>query len=92
MSARVDRNLVEQLLQDESLSYREIARQAQCSDWSVRSIAQQLDADDQRSIDHLQRDPLTLIEWGIVAAFALLFFGGYWWILGWLPPSPGEAM
>jgi len=41
----VDRNLVEQLLQDEGLSYREVARQAGCSDWSVRRIARQLNAD-----------------------------------------------
>jgi DNA-binding Lrp family transcriptional regulator len=38
----VDRDLVERLLQDESLSFREIARRADCSDWSVRSIARDL--------------------------------------------------
>jgi hypothetical protein len=38
MSKPVNRALVEELLADESLSYKEIARQADCSDWSVRSI------------------------------------------------------
>jgi hypothetical protein len=35
----VNRTLVEQLLADESRSYRDIARMAGCSDYSVRSIA-----------------------------------------------------
>ena len=39
MTGRVDRAFVQELLEDESLSYREIARQAGCSDWTVRSIA-----------------------------------------------------
>ncbi len=41
MSASVDHALVERLLEDESLSYREIARRAGCSEWSIRSIARQ---------------------------------------------------
>jgi hypothetical protein len=43
MRAGVDRALVAHLLLDQSLSYREVARRANCSDWSVRSIAAQLD-------------------------------------------------
>lgn len=34
----VNRALVEELLLDEALSYREVARRAGCSDWSVRAI------------------------------------------------------
>jgi len=34
----VDRAFVQELLADETLSYKEIARRADCSDWSVRSI------------------------------------------------------
>lgn len=45
MSGRVDHNLVEELLQDETLSLREIARRADCSDWTVRRIARELDGD-----------------------------------------------
>jgi hypothetical protein len=44
---RVDRDLVEQLLQDPSLSYREVARLAGCSDYSVRSIARKINRSDQ---------------------------------------------
>lgn len=90
--SRVDRALVIELLADESLSYREISRQARCSDWSVRSIAQQLDAHAPPSIEHSEREPLTLTEWGIVAGIALLMFGGCCWIWLRLPPSQDEAM
>ena len=41
MSQQIDRELVQRLLKDGSLSYREIARQASCSDWSVRAIARE---------------------------------------------------
>jgi hypothetical protein len=37
----VDRAFVEELLADETLPYREVARRAGCSDWSVRSIDRQ---------------------------------------------------
>lgn len=45
MSGHVDRDLVEELLEDESLSLREIARRAGCSDWTVRRIARELCGD-----------------------------------------------
>jgi hypothetical protein len=38
----VNRAYVARLLEDDSLSYREIARRASCSDYSVRAIAAQL--------------------------------------------------
>jgi len=42
----VNHALVEQLLADETLSYKEIARRASCSDFSVRTIARKLSGDD----------------------------------------------
>ena len=42
----VNHALVAELLADESLSYKEIARQASCSDFSVRTIARKLSGDD----------------------------------------------
>ena len=42
---RIDRELVARLLENETLSYREIAREAGCSDWSVRAIARNLAGD-----------------------------------------------
>jgi hypothetical protein len=42
----VNHALVEQLLADEPLSYKEIARRASCSDFSVRTIARKVSGDD----------------------------------------------
>jgi hypothetical protein len=89
--AHVDRALVAELLADESLSYREIARRAQCSDWSVRSIAREL-ADGQSTVSHLQEESLTPGEWGIFAGITLVIFGVLWWASRWFPPPDGEVM
>lgn len=43
MNGPADRERIGELLQDESLSYREIAREAGCGDWTVRRIARDLD-------------------------------------------------
>jgi hypothetical protein len=43
--SRVDRAHVERLLEDASLTYREVARRAGCSDWSVRAIERELAGD-----------------------------------------------
>lgn len=76
MSAYVDRALIERLLEDESLSFREIARQAACSDWTVRSIARGLTGDERpmkREASSAADEPLGVVGWlkfaGIVAAF-----------------------
>lgn len=45
MNGSVDRPLVEQLLEDGSLSYNEVAKRAHCSAWSVRRIARELAGD-----------------------------------------------
>ncbi len=41
----VDRERIEEMLQDESRSLRDIAREVGCSDWTVRSIARHLRGD-----------------------------------------------
>ena len=69
-----------------------IARQAGCSDWTVRSIARKLSGDPrplkaprvQRRRDDDYRggdseEPLGIAGWGIVGAIAAVFFGAIWW-------------
>jgi hypothetical protein len=41
----VDRARIEELLQDEKISFRAVAREVGASDWSVRRIARELDDD-----------------------------------------------
>jgi len=41
----VDRARIEELLRDETLSFRAVAREVGASDWSVRRIARELDGD-----------------------------------------------
>jgi hypothetical protein len=84
----VDRDLVARLLREGSLSYREIARRAQCSDWSVRSIAREFTVSQPR-VEQPQQEPLTPVEWGIVAGITAVFFGGIWLLGRWLPPQDG---
>jgi len=90
VSAPVDRELVERLLQDESLSFREIARRAKCSDWSVRSIASQLDSDN--SGDTTPTEPLAPTEWWIFAGIVALIFGGLCFASWRTQPPDGGAM
>lgn len=88
MRTRVNRALVEQLLDDPDLSYREIGRRANCSDFSVRSIAREYLAHDNTATD---AEPLTPRDWCIVTGIAVLFFGGIW-LLGRSLPPPDGAM
>jgi hypothetical protein len=74
MRGAVDRALVAQLLLDESLSYREIARRADCSDWSVRSIARQLDSEEFEDV--ASSEPLTGFEWCAILGIVALVIGG----------------
>lgn len=83
----VNRVLVEELLADEALSYREIARQAGCSDWSVRSVAREID--NVQSRDYAESDPLTVRDWGIFGAVVVAIFGGIWLLARRLPPMDG---
>jgi hypothetical protein len=86
----VNHALVERLLADETLSYKEIARRASCSDFSVRTIARKLSGDDrpmktprvQNETDERELEEpraltttVTIIAWGIGA---LLFVCMLW--------------
>lgn len=87
MSAPVDRDLVAHLLQDETLSFREIARQANCSDWSVRSIAKELNSDPLAGNGiEAESEPLTPRDWMIFGGILIAIFGGIWLLAGRLPP------
>jgi hypothetical protein len=86
MSARVNRALVEQLLDDPELSYREISRRAGCSDFLVRAIAREYLGRDDPAPDS---EPLTARDWCIVASIAVVIFGGIWLLGRWLPPPDG---
>jgi hypothetical protein len=74
MNGSIDRELIMRLLADPSLSYREIARRANCSDWSVRSIARQLDS--QETENDKISEPLTAFEWCAVFGFGAFVIGG----------------
>jgi hypothetical protein len=73
MRGAVDRALVTRLLADEYLSYREIARQANCSDWSVRSIARQLDSGEPDNV--ASSEQLTGFEWCAILGIGALVIG-----------------
>jgi hypothetical protein len=88
MSSSVDRELVMRLLRDESLSFREIARRANCSDWSVRSIVREIDGDD----SFLETDPPALAQWVIGAVIFVVLMGAVCYALWRIPPSDCGAM
>jgi hypothetical protein len=86
----VDRSRIEQLLTESSLSYREIARQVGCSDWSVRAVAHELVGDERpikdsacsRSSEPLESFGFVAVI-GVIACFivALYFFTRGSWLL-----------
>jgi hypothetical protein len=83
----VDHALVERLLEDGSLSYREISRIANCSDWSVRSIAREIDSDQSR--DYAESEPLSPRDWAIFGGVVVAMFGGIWLLARRFPPIDG---
>jgi hypothetical protein len=93
MQRSVNHDLVAQLLEDESLSYREIGRRAGCSDWTVRRIARELASDSRpmkfQSYENNENDePLGFAGWGVLAGIASLFIGAVWlWKRGMPPPD-----
>lgn len=90
MRGSVDRALVADLLQDESLSFREIARRANCSDWSVRSIARELaDPESSPQARNAKYQPLTTTDWAIVAGFTIVIIGGICFFAWRMPPNGG---
>jgi hypothetical protein len=86
MRTRVNRALVKELLDDPDLSYREISRRANCSDYSVRSIAREYLA---RNDAAGSGEPLTPRDWCIFTGIAIVFFGGMWFLGRRLPPMDG---
>lgn len=92
MRGSVNRDFVANLLQDGSLSYREIARRANCSDWSVRAIAREMDAGYSGSAtDGASPDePLTALEWAIFGGIVILVFGGIWFAASRTPLDGGS--
>ena len=85
MSEPVDYALLDELLANESLSLRECARRARCSDWSARRRYRELSADDRamktprqsRRAERESQDapPLTgterAITWTVIAVIAI---------------------
>lgn len=89
MRRSVDRELVERLLQDESLSYREIARRADCSDFSVRAISRELGASYSGDSTNVESEPFTAGDWWICISIMAAIFGGIWLAARYFPPSDG---
>lgn len=91
MNRPVDRDLIEALLADGSLSYREIARRADCSDYAVRAISRQLNGDP-RPMKSARRPrdndkPLGMGGWAAVGIAAAV--GGLMWWVARKPPEGG---
>lgn len=91
MSGSADRARIEELLQDETLSYREIARQTGASDWTVRRIARDV-AGDVRPMKRARHEhavePLGLASWAILAGLGGIFVGALWFLgRGMSPPD-----
>lgn len=94
MMDHVDRVLVEELLADGCLSYREIGRRAQCSDFAVRAIARQLSGDlrpmKSARRSHDNEEPLSASGWATIAGMAVVLLGLLWWVAR--RPPEGGAM
>jgi hypothetical protein len=87
MRRHVDHGLIIELLEDESLSYREIARRASCSDFAVRAIAHKLGGSPHAPPP--DASPPTTAGCLIAVAIALLICGGLWWASRQMPPDDG---
>lgn len=84
MKNSVDHSLVEHLLENETLSYREIAKRANCSDWSVRAIDRKL-ANDSRPMkrDRYEREDdggesLAIAGWLVLAGIVIALILALW--------------
>lgn len=94
MSEPVNYALLDELLADESLSLRECARRAGCSDWSARRRFRELSGDDRemktpRITRHSEREshdirPLTgkeqAIMWTVIAVIAIGIIALGWYV------------
>lgn len=84
MSGRpVDRDLVSRLLDDAALSYREIGRRANCSDFAIREIARALGKERRMkrarsaALPH-DDEPLGLTGWAVLIGICAVFIGALW--------------
>jgi hypothetical protein len=94
MGEPVDYALLDQLLADESLSLRECARRARCSDWTARQRSRELSGDGRpmKTPRHYRRDeyqsqdipPLTATEqaimWSVIAAIVIGLTALGWYV------------
>lgn len=89
----VDRELIVELLQDESRSLRDIAREAGCSDWTVRRISRQLRGDSRpmknsaNSSFHDYADSGSTPGWTVAIGLLVLFGAALWFALRRQPPE-----
>ena len=88
----VDRYLVERLLQDENLSYREVARRAGCSDWIVRRIARQLTGDHRPMKLGSRNAESSGGGWILLAMLAACAILGIGWFRAQGGPPPGGRL
>lgn len=94
MSGYVDRARIEELLLDETLSLRAIAREVGCSDWTVRRIARELDGDsrpmkrERSEMPDESSEGLEIAGWiGLAAAVALIGLAIWFQLRGMPPPE-----
>jgi len=89
---RVDRERIEALLQDDTLSFRAIARESGCSDWSVRSIARQLSSDPRPMKDSSHQSAEGGVAGYIVVFVLIAIIGGmFWFTFRTAPPQSGPT-
>jgi hypothetical protein len=87
-----DRTRIENLLQDETLSYRAIGRETGYSDFTIRAVARELAGDPRplkspRSQSNQDSASMGLGGWGILAGLTGLFVGAiFLWNRN--PPPP----
>jgi hypothetical protein len=89
-----DRDRIEELLQDPSLSCRAISRATGYSDWTVRKIARDLDGDPRpmkRRRSHAAREPAEdaspLTAWLVFGGVLVGIVFAIWLGAKWIPPS-----
>jgi hypothetical protein len=92
MQADADR--IRELLADETLSFRAIAREVGCSDWTVRRIAREIDGDlrpmkrgDSEAPDEACEGSETAVWIGLAATLALAGLAIWFGLRGMPPPE-----
>lgn len=87
-----DRSRIEELLQDESLSFRAIAREVGYSDFTIRQVSREL-AGDERPMKRSRREreaapneSLGFTGWAILAGIGGFLIGAFWLFGRGMPP------